>query len=270
MKDTFLEKPFPYLDKLKYRITHVGIIMAYSIFFMVVFQPFGFDAWLTKGWYGLALLGMLGSVPILISQLIIRPLIPIKTFKIKHLLLWFFSEVIGLTVFMAILYEEPQFTFLEDLETTFKYTGLLALPPYSFSILIITLIQINQEKNAKKTLTSDDIDLISFKDERDQVKFSVKSKDILYLESTDNYVTVYFSNEGKVSKHMIRTSLKNIENAELSVKLLRCHRSFIVNLENVLWMKKEGRNFVLKIKNIESFIPVSRSYIPQFKSLLQS
>jgi DNA-binding LytR/AlgR family response regulator len=102
------------------------------------------------------------------------------------------------------------------------------------------------------------------------VKFSVKSKDILYLESTDNYVTVYFSNEGKVSKHMIRTSLKNIENAELSVKLLRCHRSFIVNLENVLWMKKEGRNFVLKIKNIESFIPVSRSYIPQFKSLLQS
>jgi DNA-binding LytR/AlgR family response regulator len=171
---------------------------------------------------------------------------------------------------MAILYEEPQFTFLEDLETTFKYTGLLALPPYSFSILIITLIQINQEKNAKKTLTSDDIDLISFKDERDQVKFSVKSKDILYLESTDNYVTVYFSNEGKVSKHMIRTSLKNIENAELSVKLLRCHRSFIVNLENVLWMKKEGRNFVLKIKNIESFIPVSRSYIPQFKSLLQS
>ncbi len=269
MKDTFLDEPFPYLDKLKYRLIHVGIIMAYSIFFMVVFQPFGFDAWLTKGWYGLALLGILGSIPIAISQLVVRPLVHIKTFKVKYLLLWFILELLALTVFMAILYEDPEYTFIEDLETTFKYTGLIAILPYSFSILIITLIQINKEKNAKKVLTSDDIDLISFKDERDQVKFSVKSKDILFLESTDNYVTVYFSNEDKVNKHLVRTSLKNIENAELSTKLLRCHRSFIVNLDNVLWMKKEGRNFVLKIKNTESFIPVSRSYIPRFKSLLQ-
>ena len=270
MKNTFLDKPFPYLNELKYRLIHVGIIMAYSIFFMVVFHPFGFDAWLTKGWFSLAAMGVLGSIPIAISQLIVRPLIPIKEFKVKHLLLWFLSELLVLTVFMAILYEDPEFTFIEDLETTFEYTGLIALLPYSFSILVIVLIQINKEKNAKKELTSEDIDLISFKDERNQVKFSVKSKDILYLESTDNYVTVYFSNEDKVSKHMVRTSLKNIENAELSAKLLRCHRSFIVNLDNVLWMKKEGRNFVLKVKNIDAFIPVSRSYIPKFKSLLQS
>jgi len=270
MKDTFLEKPFPYLDELKYRLIHVGIIMAYSIFFMVVFHPFGFDKWLTKGWASLAAMGVLGSVPIAISQLVIRPLIPIKVFKVKHLLIWFFFELLALTLFMSILYEDPQMPFIEDFQTTLKYTGLLALLPYSFSILIITLIQVNKEKNAKKTLTSDDIDLINFKDERDQIKFSVKSKDILFLESTDNYVTVYFSNEDKVNKHMIRTSLKNIENSQLSAKLLRCHRSFIVNLDNVLWMKKEGRNFVLKIKNIGSVIPVSRSYIPKFKSLLQS
>jgi len=269
MKD-FLNKPFPYLDELKYRLIHVGIIMAYSIFFMVVFQPFGFDAWLTKGWFGLAALGILGSVPIAISQLIIRQFIPVKTFKVKTFLIWFLCELIALTLFMAILYEDPNFTFIEDFETTFEYTALIALLPYSFSILVIVLIQINKEKNAKKELSPKDIDLISFKDERDQVKFSVKSKDILYIESTDNYVTVYFSNDEKVNKHLVRTSLKNIENAELSTKLIRCHRSFIVNLDNVLWMKKDGRNFVLKIKNIESFIPVSRSYIPKFKSLLQS
>ncbi len=270
MKDTFLEKPFPYLDKLNFRLIHVGIIMAYSIFFMVVFHPFGFDKWLTRGWISLAVLGVLGSVPIAVSQLIVRPLIHIKNFKVKHLILWFIFEVLALTVFMAILYEDPEYTFFQDLETTFKYTGLIALLPYSFSILIIVLIHVNKEKNAKKELTSNDIDLINFKDERDQIKFSVKSKDILFLESTDNYVTVYFSGENKVNKQMIRTSLKNIENAQLSSKLIRCHRSFIVNLDNVLWMKKEGRNFVLKVKDIGSIIPVSRSYIPKLKSLLQS
>jgi len=266
----FLNKPFPYLDEFKYRLIHVGIIMAYSIFFMVTFKPFGFDAWLTKGWYGLAALGILGSLPIAISQLVIRPLFKIKTFKVKYFLLWFLCELIALTVFMAILYDDPEYTFFQDLKTTFKYTALLAILPYSFSILVIALIQINKEKNEKKKITSQDLDMISFKDERDQVKFSVKQKDILYLESTDNYITVYFSNGDKVSKHMIRTSLKRVEESELSSKIVRCHRSFMVNLDNVEWMKKDGRNFVLKIKDIDSFIPVSRSYIPQFKSLLQS
>ena len=266
---TFLNRPFPYLDNLKYRLIHVGIIMAYSVFFMVVFQPFSFNSWLNMGWFGLAGLGIFGSIPIAISQLLIRPLINIKTFRVKHFIIWFILELIFLTVFMSLLYSDPDYNFLEDLKSTFEYTAKIAILPYSFSILIISLIQINKEKSLKKVLTSEDIDLLSFKDEREQVKFSVKSNDILYIESTDNYVTLFFSNEDKVNKQMIRTSLKRIEDTKLSLKLLRCHRSFMVNIDNVLWMRKEGRNFVLKVKSIDSFIPVSRSYIPQFKSLIQ-
>ena len=268
---TFLNKPFPYLDSRKYRLIHVGIIMAYSVFFMVAFNPFGFDTWLSRGWVELAGLAILGSIPIAISQLLVRPLIHIKTFSVKHFFIWFILELILLTVFMSVVYSEPDYNFFDDLRTTFKYTTLIIFLPYSFSILIIVLIQLNKEKNLKKTLTSDDIDLVSFRDERDQVKFSVKSQDILYIESTDNYITVFFANEDedKVNRQMVRTSLKKVEEAQLASKLLRCHRSFMVNLDNVLWMKKDGRNFVLKIKSINSFIPVSRSYIPQFKSLIQ-
>jgi len=43
-----------------------------------------------------------------------------------------------------------------------------------------------------------------------------------------------------------------------------------VNLENVQWMKKEGRNYLLKVKSVDTFIPVSRSYTPHFKSLIQA
>ncbi|NPA37044.1 MAG: LytTR family transcriptional regulator [Chlorobi bacterium] len=271
MKNSFLDKTFPFLDELRYRIVLVLIIMVYSVFFMVTFDPFTISSMLKLKWLGLVAMGLLGTVPIAISQLVIRPLIRIKTFKVKHFLLWFAAEVIALTILMAIMYDDDsEYSFFKDFQTTFKYTALLAIIIYSFAILIIVLIQVNKEKNTKNKITSKDIDLISFKDERDQVKFSVKRKDILYIESTDNYITVFFSNGGKVSKHMIRTSLKRVEESELSTKLLRCHRSFIVNLENVEWMKKEGRNFVLKIREIESFIPVSRSYIPQFKSLLHS
>jgi ribosomal protein L28 len=270
MKNNILDKPFPYLDDLKYRLILVSIIMAYSVFFMVTFDPFTFSSMLKLKWLGLVLMGILGTVPIAISQFIIRPLIYIKQFKVKHFLFWFLGELLALTAMMAVMYDDPDFSFFKDFQTTLKYSAPLAIIIYSFALLIIVLIQVNKEKNTKKKLTSKDIDLISFKDERDQVKFSVKRKDILYIESTDNYITVFFSNGEKVSKHMVRTSLKRVEESELSSKLVRCHRSFIVNLENVEWMKKDGRNFVLKLKQIESFIPVSRSYIPQFKSLLQS
>ncbi len=41
---TLLNKPFPYLDSRRYRLIHVGIIMTYSVFFMVALNPYGFNS----------------------------------------------------------------------------------------------------------------------------------------------------------------------------------------------------------------------------------
>jgi len=269
MINRFLNKPFPYLDKLYYRLLLVIIMAIYTVFFLVVYQPFNFDEWLTKGWWGLVLMGLLAAIPFLISQVLIRSLVKIKKFKVKHLIIWFLFELILLTLFMSLLYYEPQFDFLQNLSTTLKYTVLLIIPPYSFALLVVVLMQIMKQKNKTSYLSSNKIDLINFKDEKGQVKFSVRSQDVLYIESMDNYVIIFFAGDSdNVNKHILRTSLKNIEQEKYSPNLLRSHRSYIVNLENVIWMKKEGRKYVLKLKNVDTFIPVSRSFIPQFEFLL--
>ena len=269
MIKAFLNKPFPYLDKLYYRLLLVSIMAVYTVFFLVAFHPFNFDKWLTTGWLGLALMGILAAIPFLISQILVRSLVKIKKFKVKHLIIWFLFELVLLTLFMAVLYNDPDYDFFEDITSTFKYTILLILPPYSFALLVVVLLQIVKQKDKTQYLSNNKIDLISFKDEKGQVKFSVRSSDLLYIESMDNYVIIFFLDDsGNVNKHILRTSLKNIEEEKYSPNLLRSHRSYIVNLENVTWMKKEGRKYVLKLKNIDPFIPVSRSFIPQFELLL--
>ncbi len=271
MINNILNKPFPYLNKTSRRIIHVIIIFIYSIAFLKVFKPFNAQEWLNEGWiawFGIAGFGLLGSIVIGISQLVIRSMVKFDIFKVKHFILWFIAELLFITLFMSWIYGNPENTFFTELKATFKYTSLISVLPYSFSILLIVSIVHHNEKTDNSKIVKIPNELISFKDERDQIKFSIKRKDLLYLESTDNYITVYFINETLMSKQMVRTSLKKIEESKICDNLARCHRSFMVNIENVLWIKKEGRNYVLKVKNTESLIPVSKSYVPRVKSIL--
>jgi DNA-binding LytR/AlgR family response regulator len=82
-------------------------------------------------------------------------------------------------------------------------------------------------------------------------------------------VTIFYLEEGEVKKEMVRTSMKKMESLLVPLGLIRCHRSFMVHMANVHWMKKQGRNYQIKMKHWDSAIPVSRSYHSSVKSLLQ-
>ena len=42
--------------------------------------------------------------------------------------------------------------------------------------------------------------------------------------------------------------------------MVRCHRGFLVNLENVKYLRKEKDGLVLEIASCERLIPVSKTY----------
>ena len=54
-------------------------------------------------------------------------------------------------------------------------------------------------------------DRINIKDSNAQLRLSLKPEDLLYFESADNYVIVYFRKNERVAREMIRNSLKNME-----------------------------------------------------------
>lgn len=270
----FFNTPFPYLDRLKYRLMHVLIILVFSVLFLIVFEPFNIKAWLKyPDWLknlGLLSLGLTFSFIIAFSQLLVRTLIKIKQFKIFHLIAWLTAEILLLTVILTLIFADYTIGFLHEFFVTIRFASVGLVLPYSFSILILMLIQqhnIREQSRSKSSPGSSD--LIHLKDEREQVKFSIHKPSVLYLESTDNYVSIYYLQEDHVRKEMLRNSMKNVEQQLYASGLVRCHRSFIVNMENVHWFKKEGRNYLFRMKHGDTIIPVSRAFVPAIKSLFQ-
>lgn len=269
----FFNTPFPYLDKMRYRLLHVLIIMVFSILFIIIFEPFGisdwirFPPWIKK--FGLASIGLGIGVAIAFSQLVIRTFIPIQVFRISHFIFWVLSEILAVSLIETFIFADYTKVFLHEFLISLRFISIGLVLPYAFSILVLTLLHQKRILSGTKPGTpQQDVDLIHFRDEREQVKFSVRKSYILYLESSDNYVTVFYSPDGQIKKDMVRSSMKKMESQLTPKGLIRCHRSFMVNLENVQWIKKKGRNYQIKMKNCDLIIPVSRGYHSSIKSLV--
>lgn len=270
----FLNYSFPYLDKMRHRLLHVFIILVFSVFFLFIFEPFNIRAWLKyPEWLknlGLISLGFTFAFIIAFSQLLVRTIIKIQNFKVWHLFSWLMVEIIILSVILTIIFADFTKGFTRELLITLKYSSIGLALPYSFSLLILVLIhQKNKLVSNNTNIPGKKSRLISIKDEREQVKFTIDKSSILFLESTDNYVTIYYAQEGGIKKEMVRNSMKKMEKQLSSLGLFRCHRSFIVNIDNVQWFKKKGRNYFFKMKSYDTIIPVSRAFVPAIKSLIQ-
>ena len=93
---------------------------------------------------------------------------------------------------------------------------------------------------------------------------------LLYIEAVGNYVKIYQLNEGQVRSDLLRTTSKQIE-ADLSgyPMIVRCHRAFLVNLQQVEQIISKSGSMQLLIKHSHETIPVSRSNVAQVKDAIK-
>ena len=110
---------------------------------------------------------------------------------------------------------------------------------------------------------------IPFKDENGILRLTLKSVNILYLESSDNYVVVNYLDNEKQKKYLVRNNLKNLEKNLKDYPIFRCHRSYSVNIRNVKMIRKvkSGYELVISTGN-EECIPVSKSYEKKILELM--
>ncbi|WP_442872813.1 LytR/AlgR family response regulator transcription factor [Bergeyella sp. RCAD1439] len=88
------------------------------------------------------------------------------------------------------------------------------------------------------------------------------------MESADNYCTFYYQDHFGIKKTLIRTTLKSILEQTQSEKILRSHRSFIINLKKVISIKGNAQGYKLRLQNCDYEVPVSRKYMEEVKSQL--
>lgn len=270
----FLNNNFTLLDKKKDRYILVFIILIFTIVFINLFKPWNIGRWYSDSGFiqflRLSSYGVVVSAVLLFTQFPLKRFLKIETFKIKTYILWLFIEVILICMVYILMYGNPIGNFINDLIYALRYTLLGIWIPYSFAILIIYYKNQREEiaylhtKIANPTTKK----LIAFKDENSKVKFSVLAKDLLYLESTDNYVSVFYILDNKVQRELLRNTMKNLEESFKESSVIRCHRSFMVNAENIEFVKKMGKKLNLKIRLMDKTIPVSEKYSPLFLDFL--
>ena len=89
--------------------------------------------------------------------------------------------------------------------------------------------------------------------------FSVSSSEFRYAQAQDNYVALFYMMNGNLKKELIRSTLSQLlENTNCNL-LLRCHRSYAVNLQQ-LHSVSGASPLLLILRDVPEPIRVSRTY----------
>jgi len=92
---------------------------------------------------------------------------------------------------------------------------------------------------------------------------------ILYLESSGNYIKVNYFSDNVLKQKKIRTTItqmtKDLRNYPYVV---RCHRAYMVNVLHIVNVEGNSQGLKLNLKYLNEKIPVSRSYIKSIKEKL--
>jgi len=93
--------------------------------------------------------------------------------------------------------------------------------------------------------------------------------DLLYIEAQKNNIVVCYQQEGKPTNIEIHTTLTAaVEELRAYENIFQCHRSFVVNVNNITSAKGNSNGYQLRLGNSYTTIPVSRQYVPKLKAFI--
>jgi len=270
----FQDKIPNYITDKKNIVRLVLFTAGFALLFINFYEPFGVRYWFNIPWWKLLLYSSAVILTGVLVVVISRVLMFYTTrgrfwLNYWHYINWVLSEVFFMALFytlfeILIFGDDREFGVL--LKLSVQNTALVLLLPYSAMWLYFS----NREKKLQlDKLTQGELpaivtsnSMIPFHDEKDVLRISVKQDNLLYLEASDNYVNIYYLNKGKISKYLLRNTLKKMENLFEKTEIVRCHRSYMVNFDKVKVIRKEKEGLQLEL-DLPSVIdiPVSRSYV---------
>jgi len=213
-----------------------------------------------------------GFVSLLLSRIILSLVLRRhKELQPAALLIWIIGELVFCTAVMSLVLWAISGAGRVQLaplvgSIVLGYIGVLSVPCV-VTYLIYRLHESDQEirrlRREKQMGTTGQTNLdttINFYGKGGKLAFSTKLENLLYVEAADNYVNIHYINSGKEDTFILLNTLKNIEKHFSHSSLIRCHRCYIVNAENVKLMRKENTGMVLELNECQKVIPVSKSF----------
>jgi len=270
---TDLYKPIPaYLTAKRNIIQLILFTAIFALIFINVYEPFGVNVWfkITR-WQLLfysSLITLTGVLVVVLSRIFMYYLSHRVILNHFQYLLWVVAEVLFMALFYALyikLFLHDKRFFPDLFKLSVQNTALLLLLPYSISWLYFSWKEKNitiAEMSQSPSTADFSRQMIPFKDEKGILRFSVKMENLLYLEASDNYVSIHYLNKDQITRFMLRNTLKNIEEDLKGTEIVRCHRSYMVNYEKVKVIRREKDGVWLELDLSSAIdLPVTKTYM---------
>ena len=271
----YLNRPFPFIEKKSHRLFASVFFSVFIYVFLLIFQPFGisniqfYKPIFVAGFFGITLIVMLFSF--LLAPIILKKSFDFDKWTIKKnaifiviqfliitILNWVYNSTIGYGI--VVQYNLLIFVFI---------TASVGIIPTLFLIYFIEKdlsrknkhIATNFNKSIQHRINKIENPTIKLLSQNNDETIIIELKQLVCIKSEGNYLNVFYSTQNEIKSKLIRNSIKNIEEHLAAFEnIIRCHRSYIVNLDSVKKMSGNARNFSLHIDNLEFTVPVSRSF----------
>lgn len=273
----FLSQPYPFYFQGKSLWIITGLLFFMTLFFGYLFKPF--DVYVPEHKMNYFWISLIHAViPIVVILLFLIITIPANieenwTIKKEFVLISVFLLLIGIAQFLIrdIIYDNPNnwsWPYLyEEIRNTFLSGSL-------FSFILISLnfnrLNIKNNRNAHIINSSNGFQstIVSEKTQIDNSILDFNIENFIFAKSEGNYVELFFDDTTK--------SLKRITIKELELSLnpysniLKTHRSYLVNINQIENIAGNAQGYKLKLKNHTDKIPVSRNMIVVFNAKMKN
>jgi hypothetical protein len=281
----FLHKPYPLETNIWYHIRFHLFMAMFVAFILIVFQPFGIVFWQdphkTLKLIGYGVVAFVSPTLMLVLRYVVTDIVEIeKKYIVLDEMAWLIIVLFSVT-FGNIFYSQVIGATDLSFDTFFLVFGIvLAIGIFPVTISVLLKAEKYRKINEKEAATINDVlhdhepqaketqTKVSIEEQK-YIHLQLESKEITlginnicYIESMSNYIRLAYVEGGNIKKEIYRSTLKSIEDQLQNSKVIRCHRSFMVNLDYIESISGNAQGYLITLKNTDDQVNVSRNFGP--------
>jgi hypothetical protein len=260
----------PFFIRPRNTVIQIIFTTLFAYAFILLYHPFGSDSWfeINEGQFAFyaGFVVVLGMLVVIISRVIMSRIRRRYTITIYGYALMIALEVLAMTGFYMMIekvfLKDPRFWF-EAYYTAILNTSLIVLIPYLISLLYFAWEEKKRqfERVLKQKSQQNKPRFVPFRDENGEIRLTVKLDELLYLEANENYVFIHYIDQEKHGRFLLRSSLKKMEEELSGLPMVRCHRSYMINILRVKLIRNNKGSWSALMDSPESTeIPVTETY----------
>ena len=252
------------------QLLHMIVLPIFFFSFMLIYRPMGVEAFLGSEWFGVHL--TIISCIVMFCAVVVRSAYYFIPMRINYALYvsWCLAEIVFTSFFVALyvwLVQGKSMPYFEFLSSSFQYIIMSQIIPYIVLALSMRIYDYHYKEHSDIDAS---VQRMRFYDNLHNLKIVLSAPAVLYIAAEENYVNIYYMENGRIKEYCLRSSMKAIDELCQDNGLIRCHRSYYINPVHVKVLRKDrdGVSYAELDADDARHIPGSKTYYGRLSDML--